>query len=122
MDVGGFSIRFLSGQVFVWHAERFGGKSFRQEHDLILVVVPFGLVIDMSGQGIWLGRMSTGSMGEGVVKSGQIEGPPGLTAVQRLGHSEIHEVSVVIQDLDCVFSPFQYVSPLLKSAYDCYIP
>ena len=40
--------------------------------------------------------MSAGSVGEGVVKSGQIEGPPGLTAVQRLGHLEIREVSVVI--------------------------
>ena len=46
--------------------------------------------------------MSTGSMGEGVVESAQIEGPLGLRAVHCLGRSEIHEVSVVIQDLDCV--------------------
>ena len=39
--------------------------------------------------------MSAGSVGEGVVKSGQIEGPPGLTADQRLGRLEIHEVLVV---------------------------
>ena len=92
--------------MFVWHVGRFGGESFRWEHDLVLIVVPFGLVIDMSGQGIWLGRMSTGSMGKGVVELGQIEGPSSLTAIQRLGCSEVCEVSVVIQDLDCVFSPF----------------
>ena len=96
MDVGGFSVGFLSGQVFVLHAERFRGKSFHWEHDFILVVIPFGLVIDMSRQGIWLGRMPTGSMGEGVVELRQIEGPLGLTVVQCLGRSEIHEVLVVI--------------------------
>ena len=92
--------------MFVWCAEWFRGKSLCREHDLILIVIPFGLVIDSSGQGIWLGRMTASSMGEGVVKSGQIEGPSGLTAVQHLGHLEIHEVSVVIWDLDHVFSPF----------------
>ena len=101
--------------MFVWHVKRFRGESFHQEHDLILVVVPFRLVINMSGQGIWLGQMSSGSMGEGVVKLGQIEG---LMVVQCLGRSEICDVSVVIQDFDHVFSPFQYVSPLFKSMYD----
>ena len=104
--MGGFGASFLSGWVFVCHVERFGDESFYREHDLILVVVPFGLVINTSGQGIWLGQMSTGSMGEGVVESGQIEGPLGLTVVQCLGRSEIHEVLVVIQDFYCVFSPF----------------
>ena len=94
--MGGFGVGFLSGQVFIWRAERFRGELFRREHDLILVVIPFGLVIDTSRQGIWLGQMSTSSMGEGVVELGQIEGPPGLTAVQHLGRSEIREVSVVI--------------------------
>ena len=96
MDVGGFSVGFLSGQVFVLHAERFRGKSFHREHDLILVVIPFRLVIDMSRQGVWLGQMSTSSMGERVVESGQTEGPLGLRVIQHLGHSEVHEVSVVI--------------------------
>ena len=73
---------------------------------MILIVVPFVLVVDTSGMGIWLGRMSTSSMGERVVESGQTEGPPGLTTVQCLGCSEIREVSVVVQDLNCVFSPF----------------
>ena len=82
MDAGGFSVGFLGGYVFIWCVERFGGESFHWEHDLILVVIPFRLVINMSGQGIWLGQMSAGSVGEGVVKSGQIEGPLGLTAVQ----------------------------------------
>ena len=50
--------------------------------------------------------MLTSSMGEGVVKSGQIEGPLGLTAIQHLGRLEVHEVSVIIQDLDRVFSSF----------------
>ena len=50
--------------------------------------------------------MSTGSMGEGVVELGQIEGPSGLMAIQCLGRSEVCEVLVVIQDLDRVFSPF----------------
>ena len=50
--------------------------------------------------------MSTGSMGEGVVELGQIEGPSGLMAIQCLGHLEVHEVLVVIQDLDRVFSSF----------------
>ena len=50
--------------------------------------------------------MSTSSMGKGVVNLGQIEGPLGLTMVQCLGCSEIREVSVVVQDLDLVFSPF----------------
>ena len=96
MDVGGFGVGFLGGQVFIWHAERFRSESFCREHDLILIVIPFGLVIDMSRQGIWLRRMPTGSMGEGVVELGQIEGLPGLMAVQRLGRLEICEVSVVI--------------------------
>ena len=82
--------------MFVWHAERFGGESFCWEHDLILVVIHFRLVIDTSGQGIWLGQMSASSVGQGVVKSGQIKGPPGLTAVQLLCCLEICEVSVVI--------------------------
>ena len=82
--------------MFIWHAERVRGESFHWEHDLILVVIPLRLVIDTSRQGIWLGQMSASSVGEGVVKSRQIEGPPGLTAVQRLGRLEIHEVLVVI--------------------------
>ena len=94
--MGGFSVSFLSGQVFVWQAEGFRGESFCWEHDLILIVISFRLVIDTSRQGIWLGRMSTGSMGKGVVKSGQIEGPLSLMAVQGLGRLEIHEVLVVI--------------------------
>ena len=48
--------------------------------------------------------MSTSSMGEGVIELGQVEGPLDLTVVQRLGCSEVHEVSVVIQDLNCVFT------------------
>ena len=78
--------------MFIWCVGRFRAESFHWEHDLVLIVVPFGLVIDTSGQGIWLGQMSTGSMGEGVVKSGQIEGPPGLTVIQRLGCLEVCEV------------------------------
>ena len=96
MDVGGFGVNFLGGQVFVWHAKRFGGESLRQEHDLILIVIPFGLVIDMSRQGIWLGQMYASSVGEEVVKSGQIKGLTGLKVVQCLCHLDIHEVSVVI--------------------------
>ena len=82
--------------MFVRHVGRFGGELFCWEHDLVLIVVSFGLVIDMTGQGIQLGQMSTNSMGKGVVESGQIEGPPGLTVVQYLGCSKICEVSVVI--------------------------
>ena len=100
------SVSVSSVAVFIWHVKRFRGELFHREHDLILIVVPFGLVIDMSGQGIWLGQMSTGSMGEGVVKLGQIEGQLGLMVVQHLGCSEICEVLVVILDLNCVFSPF----------------
>ena len=96
MDVRGLSVSFLGGQVFIWCAKRFRGESFRWEHDLILVVIPFGLVIDTSRQGIWLGQMSTGSMGKGLIELGQIEGPPGLTVVQHLGCLEICEVLVVI--------------------------
>ena len=62
--------------------------------------------------------MSAGSMDERVVELGQVEGPPGLTAVQCLGHLEVCEVLVVVQDLNCVFSPFQYMSPLFEPAYD----
>ena len=92
--------------MLIWCVGRFRGELFHWEYDFVLVVIPFRLVIDMSGQGIWLGRMSTSSMGEGVIEPGQIEGPSGLTAIQCLGHSEVREVLVVIQDLDCVFSPF----------------
>ena len=60
--------------MLVWCVGRFRGELFRWEHDLVLVVVPFRLVINTSGQGIWLGQMLTGSMGEGVVELGQIEG------------------------------------------------
>ena len=44
-------------------------------------------------------------IGERVVELGQIEGPLGLTMVQRLGRSEICDVSVVVQDLNHVFIP-----------------
>ena len=59
--------------------------------------------------------MLTGSVGKRVIEPGQVERPLGLMLVQSLGHSKIHEVPMVIQDLDCVFGPFQYMS---LSRYD----
>ena len=55
VDAGGFGVSLLSGKVFVWHVGRFGGESFHWEHDLVLIVVSFRLVINTSGQGIRLG-------------------------------------------------------------------
>ena len=43
-------------------------------------------------------------MEKGEVKPCKPEGPAGLPAVQVLGHSEVHEVPVVIQDLYHVLS------------------
>ena len=53
---------------------------FGREHNLIFIVFPFDLVVDTSGEGIRFGRMLTGSVGERVIKLGQVEGPPGLTS------------------------------------------
>ena len=72
----------------------------------------------MSGEGIQFGGMPASSVCKGVIESGQIEGPLSLVIIQGLGCSEICEVSMVVQDLNCVFSPFQDVSPLLKPMYD----
>ena len=92
--------------MFVQHIEWFRGESLCREHDLILIVIAFHLVVDTSGEGIWFGGMPASSVGESVIEVGQIEGPPGLTTVQGWGRSEICEVSVVVQDFDHVLSPF----------------
>ena len=55
--------------------------------------------------------MLTGSVGERVIEPGQVEGPPGLMTVQGQCCSKIREVPMVIQDLEHVFSSFQYMSP-----------
>ena len=85
---------------------------------MTFVVFPLNLVVNPSGEGIGFGRMFTGSVGERVIELRQVEGPPGLTTVQGLCCSKIHEVPVVVQDLNRVLSPFQYMSPLFKSVYD----
>ena len=92
--------------MFIRCIEWFGGESLCWEHDLILVVIIFHLVVNTTGEGIWFGRMPASSVGKSVIEVGQIEGPLGLMMVQGLGHSEICEISVVVQDLDCVLSPF----------------
>ena len=91
---------------------------FSGEHNLTFVVFPLDLVVNTSGEGIGLGRVFTGPVGERVVKPRQVEGPPGLTTVQGLCCLKIREVPVVVQDLNCVFCSFQYMSPLFESAYD----
>ena len=63
---------------------------------MILVVFPLSLVVNMPREGIRLGQVFTGSVGEGVVKSRQVEGPPGLATVQSLGHPKICEIPVVV--------------------------
>ena len=85
---------------------------------MTFVVFPLDLVVNMSGEGVGFGQMFTGSVGERVVEPRQVEGPPGLTMVQGLCRSKVHEVPVVIQDLNRVLSSLQYMSPLFKSAYD----
>ena len=62
--------------------------------------------------------MTAGSVGERVIEPRQVEGLPGLMMVQGLCHSKIREVPVVVQDFNHVLSSFQYMSPLLQSAYD----
>ena len=93
-------------------------ETFSGEHNLTFVVFPLNLVVNTSGEGIRFGRMFTSSVGERVIELRQVEGPPGLMMVQGLCHSKIHEVPVVIQDLNHVLSSFQYMSPLFKSMYD----
>ena len=88
------------------------------EHNLIFVVFPFDLVVDMPGESIRFGRVSTGSVGERVIELGQVERPPGLTTVQGLCHLKICEVPMVIQDLNHMFGSFQYMSPFFQSMYD----
>src|SRR6266481_5695843 len=48
-------------------------ETFRREHHLVFIVITINLVVDTSGQGIWLGRVLAGSVGERVVKSRQVE-------------------------------------------------
>ena len=88
------------------------GETFSGEHNLTLVVFSLDSVVNTSGEGIVLGRMFTGPVGERVVKPRQVEGPPGLTTVQGLCRPKICEVPVVVQDLNRVFCSFQYVSTL----------
>ena len=57
-------------------------------------------------------------MDYGEVKLCESEGPVCLLVVQVLGHSEVHEVPVVIQELYHVLSPFQDVSPFFKALDD----
>ena len=71
-------------------------SQFSREHDLILVGFPLSLVVNLPREGVRLGRVFTGSVGEGVVKLGQVEGPPGLATVQSLGHPKVCEIPVVI--------------------------
>ena len=85
---------------------------------MTFVVFPLDLVVNSSGEGIGFGQIFTGSVGERVIEPRQVEGPLGLTMVQGLCHSKICEVPVVVQDLNCVLSSFQYMSPLFKSAHD----
>ena len=85
---------------------------------MTFVVFPLDFVVNTSGEGVGLGRMFTGPVGERVVKPRQVEGPPGLTTVQGLCHLKIREVPVVVQDLNRVLSSFRYMSPLFKSTYD----
>ena len=85
---------------------------------MTLVVFPLDLVVNLSGEGVRFGQMFTSSVGERVIKARQVEGPQGLTTVQGLCRSKIHEVPVVVQDLNRVLSFFQYMSPLFKSVYD----
>ena len=57
-------------------------------------------------------------MNQGEVKPCEPEGPAGLLMVQILGSPEVHEVPVVIQDLYCILSPLQNVSPFLEASDD----
>ena len=93
-------------------------KVFGREHHLVLVVITIDLVVDTPGQGIWLGRVLAGSVGERVVKLRQVEGPMGLVTIQGLGCLKVCEILVVVQNLDHVLHSFKDVSPLLESAYD----
>ena len=45
--MGGFGV-----EVFVQHIERFRGKSLCWEHDLVLVIIPLHLVVNMSGESV----------------------------------------------------------------------
>ena len=85
---------------------------------MTFIVYPLDLVVNMSGEGVGLGQMFTGPVGERVVKPRQVEGPPGSTTVQGLCRLKICEVPVVVQDLNRVFFSFQYMSPLFESTYD----
>ena len=62
--------------------------------------------------------MFTGSVGERVVKLRQVKGPVGLVMVQGLGCLKVHEILVVIQNLNYVCHSLKDMSPLLKSTYD----
>ena len=53
-------------------------------------------------------------MDDGEVKSGQEEGPACLLVVQVLGHPEVHEAPMVIQDLYCASSSLQDVPPFFQ--------
>ena len=82
-------------------------------------VVPFSwLVVCSLGEGIWFHRMSSRSVNQGEIKPREPEGLAGLPTVQILGSPEVYEVPVVIQDLYCILSPLQNVSPFLEASDD----
>jgi len=53
-------------------------------------------------------------MNDEEVKSGQKEGPACLPVIQVLGHPEVHEAPMVIQDLYCASSSLQDVPPFFQ--------
>ena len=55
-------------------------------------------------------------MNQGEVEPCEPEGPVALPMVHSLGSSEVCEVPVVIQDLYCILSPLQNVSPFLEAS------
>jgi len=75
-------------------------------------------VVYSLGESIWFHRMSSQSVNQGEIESREPEGPVGLLAVQILGSPEVREVPVVVQDLYCILSPLQNVSPFLEASDD----
>jgi len=62
--------------------------------------------------------MSSQSVNQGEIEPCKPEGPVGLPMVQILGSPEVREVPVVIQDLYCILSPLQNMSPFLEALDD----
>src|SRR5882724_11636032 len=74
-----------------------------------------GLLI---GRGHLVSSNVVRSVNQSEIEPCEPEGSAGLPTVQILGSPEVREVPEVIQDLYCILSPLQNISPFLEASDD----